>query len=190
MISFFERFLPELSAEQKAIIESSFKREVFKKKELLFMSGQTNTKHYIIEKGLLRLYVIDNNGKEFNILFAKENQIIGDLATPNATSFNLDAIENTVVYSITDEKFLLLSQSLDAVFGAGNDTVLRRSYVFLQRRLVDILTKTAEENYAQFRDINPDLIQRLPQYHIASYLGVSAEFLSKSITKNIKKVKK
>jgi hypothetical protein len=61
---------------------------------------------------------------------------------------------------------------------------MQRSYVFIQKRLVSLLSKTADENYREFRDKNPDLMQRLPQYHIASYLGVSAEFLSKIIARS------
>lgn len=61
---------------------------------------------------------------------------------------------------------------------------MQRSYLFLQKRLVAILTKTAEENYLEFREKHPDLVQRLPQYHIASYLGISAEFLSKIIARS------
>lgn len=66
-------------------------------------------------------------------------------------------------------------------------SIIQKSYIKVQRRLVNILSHSAEENYAEFQKYNPDLIQRLPQYHIAAYLGVSAEFLSKTIAKSVKK---
>ena len=185
MLRFFKKYLRELTEEQENLIVSSFREEQFNKGELLFSPGDSNTRHYIVKEGLLRLYLIDNKGKEFNILFAKEDQLIGDLATPVPTNFYLEAIEDTVVFSTTEEKMQLLGQEIGVVFGA--DSYLRKAYIFLQQRLVWILTKTAEENYVLFREQHPDLVQRLAQYHIAAYLGVSAEFLSKSITRSLKK---
>lgn len=65
---------------------------------------------------------------------------------------------------------------------------LRRSYIHIQKRLVSIISKTAEENYLEFMYKHPDLIQRLPQYHIAAYLGISPEALSR-VRKEISKRK-
>lgn len=126
VLSFYRKnFNPDLSEEQEKLILSVFRQEHYKKKELIFKQGDRNTRHYIIEKGLVRLYLNDYSGKEFNILFAKENQIIGDLSTPEPASY-----------------------------------------------------------FLEFRDKHPELVQRLPQYHIASYLGISAEFLSKIIARS------
>jgi CRP-like cAMP-binding protein len=129
-------------------------------------------------KGLLRMYVIDSTGKEFNILFASHKQWIGDLATPAQTSFFLDAVEKSVVYSISDENLKLLTNDFSTFV-----KYIKRSYIFLQKRLVSILTNTAEENYDELCEQYPDLIQRLPQYHISSYLGVTPVFLSKILSK-------
>lgn len=60
------------------------------------------------------MYVIDAAGKEFNILFARENQWIGDLSTPAKTAFFLDAIEKSVVYSISDENINLLTNNFSS----------------------------------------------------------------------------
>jgi len=128
------------------------------------------------------MYVIDSTGKEFNILFARENQWIGDLATPAETSFYLDAIEKSIVYSITNENMNLLTDNFSSFV-----KYIRRSYIFLQKRLVSILVNTAEENYKELLELYPDLVQRLPQYHISSYLGVTPVFLSKIISKRARK---
>jgi len=128
------------------------------------------------------MYVIDSSGKEFNVLFARENQWIGDLATPLETSFYLDSVEKSEVFSISDENLKLLTGDLSLFV-----KYIKRSYIFLQKRLVSILTNTAEENYEELCNQYPDLIQRLPQYHISSYLGVTPVFLSKIISKRSKK---
>lgn len=188
VIQFFQRnFKVQLTKEQKNDITNSFTSETFEKKELVFVNGDTNTKHYFIASGLMRLYIIDNSGKEFNILFARENQVIGDLITPEPTDFNLEALEKTVVYSISEKNFQELINSLQINHLSSQESSLRRSYIKIQKRLVSVLVNTAEENYLEFRQQYPELLQRLPQYQIASYLGISAEFLSKIIAKTTKR---
>lgn len=183
LINYYEQvYKRPLNDDERKIIRNSFHREIIKKKEIIFSSGDFNTRHYFVEKGLLRMYVIDSAGKEFNILFASENQWIGDLATPEETPFFLDAVERSIVYSITDENLNLLTNNFSSFV-----KYLKRSYIFLQKRLVSILVNTAEENYEELCEHHPGLIQRLPQYHISSYLGVTPVFLSKILSKRARK---
>ena len=183
IIDYYENlYSRKLTDEEKHIINTSFRKEIFKKKELIFSAGETNTRHYFVAKGLLRLYVIDSSGKEFNVLFARENQWIGDLTTPEKTSFYLDAVEKSTVYSISDENLNKLTNNF-ALFV----NYLKRSYLFQQKRLVSILVNTAEENYEDLVVNHPELIRRLPQYHISSYLGVTPVFLSKILARRARK---
>lgn len=172
----------ELTKEEIEKIDKYSKIETFKKKQIIFCSGETNTRHYLIEKGLLRLYIIDQKGKEFNVLFAAENQWIGDLVTPSPTLFFLDAIENSTVFSFDDECFRELTNNLSNIAG-----LFKRSYIFLQKRFVSILSKTAEENLEELYRNHPKLLSRLPQYHISGYLGVTPVFLSKIMAKRAKR---
>ena len=176
-----------LDGVQEEAILDAFKREEFRKKEIIFRQGDRNTRHYFIQKGLLRLFLIDPKGKEINVLFARENQVIGDLATPEPTDFHLGCTEDSIVYSIDDSglRELIEEIEVDPTFDPGGG--MRRSYIHIQKRLVSMLSKTAEENYLEFQKRYPDLIQRLPQYHIASYLGISPEFLSKIIARTARK---
>ena len=180
---FSSHFGSQLNSAQKELIYSSYRKENHKKRTVIFSAGDMNTRHYIIKKGLLRLYLIDAKGKEINILFAKENQVIGDLATPIATNFYLETIENSEVYSIEDSGLQKILGQLDLGRTMDSTNGLRRSYIHIQKRLVSILSKPAEENYLEFKENHPDLIQRIPQYLIAGYLGISPEFLSKIIAK-------
>ncbi len=183
IFDYYERvYNRKLTESEKNVINSLFRKETIKKKQLIFGSGETNTRHYFVAKGLLRMYVIDSSGKEFNILFASENQWIGDLATPDKTSFYLDAIEKSQVYSITDENMNILTNNFTSFVA-----YLKRAYIFLQNRLVSILVNSAEENYNELWRTHPELIKRLPQYHISSYLGVTPVFLSKIISKRARK---
>ena len=183
LLSYFEHIKKEpLTSDEESEISSFFKKNNYKKKTLLMKAGEANTKHYYVEKGLLRLYIIDQNGKEFNILFARERQWIGDLGTPSETPYFIETVENSSVFSISEQNFNLLYNKY-----INLARYIRKSYVFLQKRYVSILSKTAEENYEELVTDHPGLIQRLPQYHISSYLGVTPVFLSKILAKRAKK---
>jgi CRP-like cAMP-binding protein len=183
IISYYEHIYDRPLADREVeIIRNTFHKETFKKKEIIFSSGESNTKHYFVEKGLLRMYVIDTSGKEFNILFARENQWIGDLSTPAITSFYLEAIEKSTVYSVSNENLNVLTDNFSTFV-----RYIKKSYIFLQNRLVSILSKTADENYEELSKLHPELIKRLPQYHISSYLGVTPEFLSKILSNKARK---
>jgi CRP-like cAMP-binding protein len=181
-----KQFGVDLTPSMGDVISRVFRKEEVKKKTTLFMNGDSYTRHYFVIKGLLRLYIIDSSGKEFNLLFAYENQVIGDLASPAPTQFNLDTIEDSLVYSADEAGLRELTWLISGPNSGGAD-MIRRSYLFLQKRLVGILSRTAEENYLHLRKKKPLLLQRLPQYHVASYLGVSPEFLSKIIARTVKK---
>jgi CRP-like cAMP-binding protein len=183
LLSYFEKVYGNpLQEAQKEIILNAFSKRKYKKKEIIFRAGDTNTKHYYIEKGLLRLFLNDPDGKEFNILFAKERQWIGDLGTPAPTPYFLEALENSSVFFTDEKNFEKIIHSFP-----GFSKNIRKSYTFLQKRFVSILSKTAEENYDDLVEQNQELIQRLPQYHISSYLGVTPVFLSKILAKRARK---
>ena len=183
---FRDKFALPISREGEAEFLSRFRRETPRRRTTLFMNGETNTRHYFVEKGLIRLFLLDPKGREFNLLFAYEGQFLGDLATPSPTRFNLETIEDSILYSIDDEGLRQLDLLAEEHSKYMQDT-FRRSYLFLQKRLVSILSRTAEDNYLELRDRNPDLLARLPQYHVASYLGVSPEFLSKIIARTARR---
>lgn len=183
ILSYFDHIKgAQLHDEESQEIVDFFKKENFKKKTVIVRAGEANTRHYYIEKGLLRLYIIDQNGKEFNILFARERQWIGDLGTPAHTPYFIETVENSTVFSVTEQNFELLNKRYVKL-----SNYIRKSYVFLQKRFVSILSKTAEENYNDLIEDHPELIKRLPQYHISSYLGVTPVFLSKILAKKSKK---
>lgn len=184
---FKKRFNQDIAPDIEALILESFRKETIKNKVLLFKAGDINSRHYVIEKGLLRLYLINNMGREYNILFAQEKQVIGDLVSPAPTSFFLETIEPSIVHSISSENLDSLLRRLNDLHSITSSNIITKAYINLQNRLVNIMACSAEENFIQFRDTFPGLIQRLPQYQIASFLGVSAEFLSKIIAKTAKK---
>jgi hypothetical protein len=90
--------------------------------------------------------------------------------------FNLEAVEKTVAYTISEKNFEELIDTLDLKHKSNPDSSIRRSYIIIQKRLVSILAKSAEENYLEFRKYHSDLIQRLPQLQIPAQLSTLLQF--------------
>lgn len=152
------------------------------KGQILQISGELNTKVFTVESGLLRSYSIDNKGKEHIYMFAPENWIIGDNCEANVPcDLFIDAIENSII-TVTDKE---VSKQ-----NSKNNSLFNRIAV-LQKRIIMLMSFSAVERYHHFVETYPDIIQRVPQKMVASYLGITPEALSrvrKEISKNNEKI--
>lgn len=133
-------------------------------------------------KGCVRKYYIDAQGQEVNLQFAIENAWVSDI------SFSIyeDKPSSVCIETLEDCEFFLFSpETKEALFERAPKferafrILMQRSLAVTQERLFNTISKSAAEKYMEFLDHYPTLSQRVAQHHIASYLGISAEFLSK-----------
>jgi len=142
-----------------------------KKGQLLQQKGDLNSKAYQVISGLLRGYTIDEKGKENIFMFAPEGWFIGDSVPANIPAdLYIETLENSVVISSTKD----LSKH------SPNVNALVRRLEVLQKRVIMLMSATALERYDHFVETYPNLMQRVSQRHIASYLGITPEALSKA----------
>ena len=139
-------------------------------------------KHYsFVVEGCFRLYGVDNKGTEHNIQFAAENDWIADIGSFHSgkpSQLFIEAIEPSVILQIEkdDLYFLYLSvPKLDRIF----KVIIENKFVELQNRVLQNISSTAQQRYLNFLEQYPTLSLRLPNTQIASYLGITPEFLSK-----------
>jgi len=156
-------------------LEESFDQmelKQFKKGDILQQAGDQMQWVYWVKQGLLRSYTIDAKGKEHVYMFAPEDWIIGDnVPLGEPAELFIDAMEDTEAMAM--EKGLLPPPDM------GNlDKLFRRMYV-LQKRILMLMSASARDRYVHFVETYPDIIQRVPQKYIASYLGITPEALSK-----------
>lgn len=141
-----------------------------KKGQILQRKGDLNTKVYQVESGLLRSYSIDEKGKEHIYMFAPENWIIADNQPPDIPcELFIDALEDSVVIS-TEKNDLSITNE-------DSKKIIKRLGV-LQNRIIMLMSASAIERYEYFIKTYPDIVQRVPQKLIASYLGITPEALS------------
>lgn len=140
-------------------------------------------KHKIIRviNGLLRMYVVDDKGKEHIYMFAPEGWTLSDfsaIAESKASIFFIDAIENSEIEVIAKNINEKLPNTLNELTNQTIDLMGRR-IATLQNRVVMLLSFSALDRYKQFLSTYTDIANRVPQKMIASYLGITPQALSK-----------
>ena len=158
-----------------------FQQKEIKKKSFLLKEGEVCKFEGFVTKGLFRVYHIDKNGFEQILYFATENWWIADIE-----SFTNERPSQLFIEALEDSEVLLISKK-NKEFAYENlpkieklfRVMTQKTHVALQRRMIDNLSKTADERYLDFIEKYPQLYQRLSNLQIAAYLGISHEFLSK-----------
>lgn len=152
-----------------------------RKKQLIVQPGFTASKRFYIVDGALRSFVINECGHEINIALAVKDWWITDynsyIYQQPATLF-VEALSHSVVMELSfdDEKYLKqLSPKYESFFRV----IAERGLAAQQRRMIALHTQTAVQRYENFARQYPQFLQEIPQYIIASFLGMSTEFLSK-----------
>lgn len=153
---------------------------LIKKGAILQRAGELSKRVYIIKEGLLRSYIIDQQGKEHTFMFAPEGWLLADPETNvnnRATELFVEALEESLVKVVHDPLAISLSSPVEEIQIALTRTLKRMAV--LQRRVLLLMSASVIDRYHDFIRTYPDIMDRVPQHMIASYLGVTPEALSK-----------
>lgn len=188
---FIEHILKKisLSPEEMAELTSAFKWRKIKKKQFIIQPEFiANHRHYVIE-GAFRAYVIDDKGNDHTIQFAIDDWWITDI-----NSYLYQKPSTMFVVALEDSTILQIDfQSEQRLKGSNYkfETLFRmmaeKSATFYARRIISSLTQNAEDRYTEFLEKYPEVVQRLPQYVLASYLNMTTEFLSRIRNNKVRK---
>ncbi|WP_419870433.1 Crp/Fnr family transcriptional regulator [Chryseobacterium sp. CT-SW4] len=179
IIKNISRFIT-LSADEEKFFTGLLTCQAIPKKNVLLREGEICQFEGYIQKGCVRVYYLDDNGFEVTILFAIEDWWISDIASfheQKPSKLYMETLEDSEIYFLnpaTKEKLLEAYPKFERVFRM----LVQRSLSTLQNRLINTISKTATERYLEFIKVYPSIPQRVAQYYIASYLGVSKEFVS------------
>jgi CRP-like cAMP-binding protein len=171
----------DLSDEEFLRFSKPFQLQAFKKKDLVLREGDYCNFEGFVLKGCFKVYFLNEDGFEQTLYFAVESWWITDLDSliNNVPStLNIEALEDSEVLMISkkDKEHLYETMpKIEKLFRIMN----QQSSVALQRRILSLMNKTADKRYLEFLEKYPTLEQRLTQQQVASYLGISHEFLSK-----------
>lgn len=160
----------------------------FSKKEQIIREGNLSNNIFFIEEGLLHSYIIDDSGEIHTMQFSFEDYWINDLysfLSGNPAIFNIEALEKTRVLAISKTNFDKACDEIPS-FERFFRILIQNAYVGSQHRLAKVFSKDAEQRYLDLIQKQPNLSQRVPQYLVASYLGIKPQSLSR-IRQNLQK---
>lgn len=167
----------------------SFRSKKVRKKELLLRQGDVCDFEGFVTKGCFKVYTYDVNGREYVLYFAVEKWWVVDI-----DSFVSQAPSVLFIEALEDSEVLLIGrEAKEELYDSIPDMEkffrikTQKAFVGLQKKMLNILSKTAEERYWTFLRKYPDLSQRLSNIQIAAYLGISHEFVSKIRKKGMSK---
>ena len=168
-------------------IISYFHIQTLKKKENLLNEGQICKASYFVLKGILRKFFVNEKGVERTTEFAIENWWMTETFSylnQKPTEFSIQAVELTEVLVIDRNAYNDLLEK-HPVMERYFRCIYQKAYAAAQMRIKYIYEHSREELYHSFRNSQPEFLQRVPQYLIASYLGFTPEYLSEIRKKSI-----
>ncbi len=187
LIQYFNQFLP-LTEEEQVFVRKVFTERRIKRRQFILQEGDICKYNTFVIEGCFRMYTVDDKGKEHNLQFAIENWWIGDIGSFHSekpSKLYIEALENSIILQCKKEDQIKLFVDYPK-FNQIFRVLAENSMVSLQNRILQNISSTAEERYLDFAERYPHFFNRISNIQIASYLGVTPEFLS-TIRKKIAK---
>lgn len=175
-----------LSDEEKKKLTAIIRTTKIKKRQFIDQPGYVCKYRNYVVKGAFRSYFIDNDGKEHTVQIAIEDWFVSDFysyITQTPATLYVEALEDSTILQMTYEDIEGLCKemhSLSEYFRISTE----KAFAFSRKRALSNLSMTAEEKYLELLERYPNIVKRVPQKVIASYLGMTPEFMSK-IRKNL-----
>ena len=170
-----------LSSEEEERLTSIIKTSKVKKKQFIIQPGFVCQSRTYIVDGAFRVFYLDEDGKEHTVSIGIEDWFVTDFysyinQTP-ALNF-AEALEDSTIFQMRYEDIEPLCKEIHSLSEYFRRTT-EKAFAFSRRRVISNISKTAEERYDEYVANYPHIVNRVPQYVLASYLGMSPEFLSK-----------
>ena len=170
-----------LSEEEITLISNHLSEVHFEKGALIVREGAFVSNKYFIREGCLRSFVMDGKGKEHTLQFAIKEWWISDYAAyfkGEKAAMNIECIQDSLLVKMTkrDRDFLFREvPQLETFFRVKFENTISS----FQKRTLAALSYSAKEKYLHFIHTYPEIEQNVKNYHIASYLGITKESLSR-----------
>ncbi len=169
------------TSEENNLLVQSFKKLELPKHSLLLEAGQHVYDQYYVAKGCLRTYYIDPEGKEHTVQFAIADWWISDYTAffnGNKAVMHIECIQDTTLFKISKQDMDMLYLALP-VLESYFRKKMERAFASFQKRIISNLSQSASDRYLNFINSYPNIEQSIKNYHIASYLGITTQSLSR-----------
>jgi CRP-like cAMP-binding protein len=167
--------------DEATAVSHQFKKLLFHKGDTILSAGQLVPYQYYVYSGCLRTFFLDDTGKEHTLQFAVDDWWISDYTaffTGGRSMLHIECIQNAQVFQLSKESMEQLYLDIPAI-----ETFFRikmeRFFASFQKRILSDLALSATERYRRFITTYPQIEQTIKNYHLASYLGITTESLSR-----------
>jgi CRP/FNR family transcriptional regulator, anaerobic regulatory protein len=188
--AYYKKLVPDLQEDDWKIMEQKLTVQHLKKGDYLTRQGEIARQVSFINKGLLRMfYLVD--GKEICTGFSCENEYVSSYAsflTHQPSAENIDVLEDCELINLSFDDMQVLYKT-KPVFETFGRKIAEMLFIMISSQANRLLTLTPEERYQSVLEYQPFIIQRVPQYMIASLIGITPEHLSRLRKKMSGKVK-
>lgn len=170
-----------LSSKELETLQSFFIPKKVRKRQYVLNAGDVCQYITLVEKGLLRSFTVDDDGHEHVVQFASEGwwvSDVGSFVSGKDALYNIEALEDSELLHLTRQAMDELLTQLP-VMERFFRLLMQNNIIALQRRVVAYMSLSAEEKYLKLMEVAPDIMNRASQQHIASYLSVTPETLSR-----------
>lgn len=188
LINYVKNFVT-ITDEEATLFASNFKEQKIKKRQFIVQPNFVNKHRTFVINGAFRTYAVDDDGQEHTIQFAIENWWASDF-----NSYIYQHPATLFIVALEDSKILQIEYENEQELKKNNHTfetffriMAEKGLAFEHRRIIFNLMHSAETRYENFLLNFPNFIQRVPQYALASYLGMTPVFLSKIRNKKVRK---
>jgi len=188
LINYVRKFVSLHDAEMDQLV-SCFDEVKVKKRQFIVQPNFTNRHRAFVVKGAFRSYAVADDGQQHTVQFAIENWWVSDINSyiyQHPATLFIVALEDSTLLQIPFEKEQELKKC-NHKFETLFRIMAEKGLAFEHRRILFNLTHGAEARYENFLLNFPNFVQRVPQYALASYLGMTTEFLSRLRNRRVKK---
>lgn len=171
----------DFNGEEIKLLDDKTTLRNIKRRQMLLQEGFPCNHYSFVVEGCFRMYAMDQNGTEHNLQFAAENEWIADIGSfysDKPSKLFIEAVEPSTIIQIEKQDLYFLFRAIPKL-NRMFKMVVENKFVELQNRVLHNISSTAQQRYVNFIEQYPDLASRLPNTQIASYLGITPEFLSK-----------
>ena len=180
LLDYINKYI-NLTIEEETILLSKIIHRNYLKDQYIVQQGDICKSANFIISGCTKTFYVNKKGQELTVMFSVEDWWTSDLGsfiTQTPADFNVQCLENTELIQFTFENLEELYTNIPKLERFFRK-IIERAFVASQKRIIKNFSLAAKEHYLIFKETYPEIEQRVPQYMIASYLGITKEFLSK-----------
>ena len=180
LLDYINKYI-NLTVEEETILLSKIIHRNYLKYQYIVQQGDICKSVNFIISGCTKTFYMNKKGQEHTVMFSVEDWWTSDLGsfiTQTPADFNVQCLENTELIQFTFENLEELYTEIPKLERFFRK-IIERAFVASQKRIIKNFNLAAKEHYLIFKETYPEIEQRVPQYMIASYLGITKEFLSK-----------